>query len=214
MVTSRSADRLTAAAAAAHPWVEGSSEMHSSSFDPQTWSRLMGFHRSAKLRRAALTAVGMQITGQQLEILREQFLLIDADGNGRLSKDELSRAIETLHPDWLNGIHADSGRHGDLHSWIDAIFDAIDTDGSQEIEYTEWLAAAAHESAVNDQAALAAFRCFDLDGDGSIDAKELAHVLAQTPEEIDLLLPEVDVNGDGVIDFSEFRRLLSGIAFS
>jgi len=193
------ARRMTAAEASAHPWVcKGPSEavipaLHDCG---ATMNAFSAFQRSAKIRRAALTVLAMQLTSQQLRGLREEFLAMDTDGNGRLSKEELSRSIALAAP---------GGALGDVKDWVDSVFDSIDTDGSQEIEYTEWLAAALNVGALRSEEALrAAFRVFDLDGDGGIDQRELGHVLSQTPEEIAVLLPQFDADGDGRIDFEEF----------
>eukprot|EP00401_Gymnodinium_catenatum_P006798 CAMPEP_0117508652 /NCGR_PEP_ID=MMETSP0784-20121206/27061_1 /TAXON_ID=39447 /ORGANISM="" /LENGTH=551 /DNA_ID=CAMNT_0005304217 /DNA_START=23 /DNA_END=1678 /DNA_ORIENTATION=+ len=205
----RHSERLTAAEASGHCWVQGvvaTGDVRPREF-ASTIRALTAFHRSERLRRAALTAVGMQLSGQQLEDLRQQFLLIDSDGNGRISKDEFVHALSMAACGGEN-----CGCDEDTTDWVDAIFDAVDTDGSQEIEFTEWLAAALQEGAYrSDQAISAAFRCFDLDGDGFIDAKELEQVLAQTADEVAAVLPRFDCNGDGVIDFSEFKRMLTEV---
>eukprot|EP00298_Acanthocystis_sp_HF-20_P011086 c19223_g2_i1.p1 GENE.c19223_g2_i1~~c19223_g2_i1.p1 ORF type:complete len:250 (-),score=100.12 c19223_g2_i1:126-800(-) len=59
-----------------------------------------------------------------------------------------------------------------------------------------------------------AFSCFDRDGDGSISVKELGDVirsLGTDPSESELqdLVNEVDVDGDGHIDFSEFLTMMA-----
>jgi len=193
--------RLTAAGALSHPWVAGNSGNSSPHNLARTVDALTSFHRSVKLRRAALTALAMQLTGEQLGVLREQFMAIDTDCNGRISKEELARSVAAKAP--LQGAE-------EVQSWVESVFNAIDTDGSSEIEYTEWLSAAQLECAQrSEEDAWAAFRVFDLDGDGRIDQEELARVLAQSPEEAADLLPQIDTNGDGVVDFDEFKRLLN-----
>jgi calmodulin len=59
-----------------------------------------------------------------------------------------------------------------------------------------------------------AFSLFDKDGDGTISTKELGTVmrsLGQNPTEAELdeLIEEVDVDGNGEVDFSEFLNLMA-----
>lgn len=197
--------RMTAAKAAEHPWTQGVASVFLS---PKQASRMMknfqSFHSSTKLRRAALTALAMQLTSQQLADHGEQFVSIDSDGNGRISKQELIDSISAASP--LS--------REEIRSWAESVFASVDTDGNEEIDYTEWLAAAGHEATCRSEETMrAAFRVFDVDGDGKIDEAEFARVVAQTPAEIASLLPEFDTNGDGVIDFEEFKNLLQvGVA--
>lgn len=193
--------RMTAAQAAEHPWTRrdiDSISLHRSDVD-KMMKNFTAFHGSLKLTRAALTALAMQLTNQQLSDHRDQFIAMDSDGNGRISKQELIDSISATSP-----LSPEK-----IRSWAESVFDSVDTDGSQEIDYTEWLAAAVHESTSRSEETMrAAFRVFDVDGDGRIDEGEFARVVAQTPQEIATLLPQFDTNGDGVIDFEEFKNLL------
>jgi calcium-dependent protein kinase len=201
--------RLTAAAAAGHAWTRGIAPVPLS---PKHVNHMIEnfttFHKSSKLRRAALTALAMQLTNHQLdaqfEEQRAQFIAMDSDGNGRISKQELIDSIAAKSTCCAE----------EVHKWAESVFDSIDTDGSDSIDYTEWLAAAVRESTFRSEEAMrAAFRAFDADGDGRIDECEFARVLMQTTQEVASLLPDFDINGDGVIDFEEFKHLLlSGAA--
>ena len=58
-----------------------------------------------------------------------------------------------------------------------------------------------------------AFKVFDKDGSGSISAAELKHVMNNlgeklTDEEVDEMISEADVDGDGEINFEEFIKMM------
>lgn len=192
--------RLTACEATASAWARGGASAAPHSFE-QSLNALVRFHRSTMLQRAVLTALSMQMTGKHIADLSEQFLKLDRDGNGHISREEL-RAIAD----------GSSGASSELVDWVDSVFDSIDTDGSSQIEYTEWLAAALQgDREMAEQTILAAFRVFDVDGSGKVDQKEIARVLTQSPTDIAALMPQFDRDGDGELDFEEFRQLIQGV---
>jgi calmodulin len=56
---------------------------------------------------------------------------------------------------------------------------------------------------------------FDADGNGSIDRDELRKVMSSlneslTEEELDAMIKEADINGDGEISFEEFKAMMGG----
>jgi len=60
-----------------------------------------------------------------------------------------------------------------------------------------------------------AFSMFDKDGSGKIDTKEVKELLEGEDfkdqislEQVDKIISEVDVNGDGEIDFEEFLEMM------
>jgi len=60
-----------------------------------------------------------------------------------------------------------------------------------------------------------AFRVFDRDGSGLINANEIRHVMSNlgekiTDEELDEMLGEADVDDDGKVDYEEFVKLMMG----
>lgn len=59
-----------------------------------------------------------------------------------------------------------------------------------------------------------AFSLFDKDGDGQITSKEIMAVmknLGQDPseEELEEMVREVDVDGNGIVEFDEFLQLMA-----
>merc|ERR1712070_565318 len=118
--------RMTAEGAVAQTW-NGKAKVER---QLNTVPALVRFHKSNKLRRAALTAVAMHIDSKYLHELEEQFLKADTDGSGQLSKEEVEHLVKQ------------SAMSAQSSEFVDFLFNSVDTDGSGKIEYTEWLAAA------------------------------------------------------------------------
>merc|ERR1719221_1179741 len=125
------------------------------------------FHRSSLLKRAALTAMATQLTGQEVLKMRKQFTASDTDGNGTVSREELFQAVKADPP---RGVV-------DVHAWVDDIFDTVDSDGSGEISITEWEAGAIQSlELMSDESIRAAFRVFEIKGGRTISQKELQQI--------------------------------------
>lgn len=88
-----------------------------------------------------------------------------------------------------------------------------DTDGSGEIDYSEFVVATINKrKLLSNEKLEAAFNLFDKDGSGSISADEIKDVLGvgkNIDEKVwNEIITEVDGNGDGEISFSEFRTMM------
>merc|ERR1711920_616380 len=98
----------------------------------------------------------------------------------------------------------------DLESWVDVVFEELDTDGSGAIDFTEWEAGALRSLAgVSDDAIESAFRAFDVDRSGTISIEEVFRVVDDRSEELRSMFAQCDLNGDGVLDYDEFKMMFS-----
>lgn len=108
---------------------------------------------------------------------------------------------------------------GDLaEGEVDRIMAVADSDGSGEIDYSEWIIASVNKKKLLTQEKLElAFNLFDRDGSGSISADEVKSVLGvgkNIDEKIwNEIVREVDANGDGEISFEEFKIMMEKLLF-
>lgn len=124
--------------------------------------------------------------------LEKVFKSIDKDGDGQLTKEEI-----------LNGYEEHFGVPI-TEEQVDAMFEQIDIDGNGTIDYTEFVMATMNQmKLISNDKLEAAFRMFDKDNSGTISPDEIKEVLGfssdVSSDQIDQIIKEVDINGDGEI---------------
>jgi len=114
---------------------------------------------------------------EETEDLEKIFKQLDENGDGQLSKDEILKGYQEA-----TGIPISEEE-------VDKMFEEIDLDKNGTIDYTEFVMATMSDkhTMTNDKLQLA-FKLFDKDGNGSIEADEIKAVLGDskmTSEQID-----------------------------
>jgi calmodulin len=91
----------------------------------------------------------------------------------------------------------------------------VDADGNGTIDFAEFLNLMARKMKDTDseEELKEAFRVFDKDQNGFISAAELRHVMTNlgeklTDDEVDEMIREADVDGDGQINYEEFVKMM------
>ena len=143
------------------------------------------------------------LTGDEFEKIRDDFLLIDRDGDGQLTREEMLEVLEDKKEENL-----------------DFMMRLMDTDSSGTVEFHEFLEIMAFlnfDKGLNKRSAGQFFRALDKDGDGYLTVAEIQYFYEMigtkgetdpSREEIEVLVKDLDTDGDGKIDFEEF---LNGI---
>jgi calcium-dependent protein kinase len=130
------------------------------------------------------------------------FKSLDKNSDGKLSKAEVKE-----------GYYESYGRLISDEE-IDKMFDAVDTDKSGFIDYTEFVVASMNEQALlTSERLTGAFKMFDKDKSGMITPNEIRDVLSgqenRLPQTvIDTIIKQVDQNGDGEISLQEFQEMM------
>ncbi|EDO05489.1 EF hand calmodulin family protein [Babesia bovis T2Bo] len=143
-----------------------------------------------------------QLSEEQIAEFKEAFSLFDRDGDGSITTKELGTVMRSL------------GQNPTEAELADMIND-IDTSGTGAIDFPEFLILMARKMKEGDteEELVQAFKVFDRDGNGFISAQELRHVMTNlgeklTNEEVEEMLREADVDGDGKINYEEFVKLM------
>lgn len=152
---------------------------------------------------------------EQISEFREAFAFFDKDGDGCITVEELATVMGSLQ-----GHRPSEDELGEM------IRDA-DADGNGTIDFAEFLALMARKTASSsagaggggdgnydpDEELREAFKVFDKDQNGYISATELRHVMINlgeklTDEEVEQMIREADLDGDGQVNYDEFVRMM------
>jgi len=143
----------------------------------------------------------------EYQFLVDSFNAADTDGNGSLSHDELRDLLRSLGLQMVDDEN--------LNKWIND----IDGNNDGEIDMNEFQLIfekiKLSSNCTFDKLLRETFDMYDADGSGDIDQSELKTLMAQlgfdlSGEELSNMVAEVDVDGNGEIDFEEFVQLFKG----
>uniref|UniRef100_A0A0D9WFY0 EF-hand domain-containing protein n=1 Tax=Leersia perrieri TaxID=77586 RepID=A0A0D9WFY0_9ORYZ len=180
----------------------GSRSSSSSSRNNEQWSpRASDLAAKASLSSPAALVAAAVSSPEETERIFSKF---DANGDGRISRAELAALFESVG-------------HAVTDDEVARMMQEADADGDGYISLGEF--AAISSSPANDAAAVEedlrhAFGVFDADGNGVITPAELARVLrgigeAATVAQCRRMIDGVDRNGDGLINFEEFKLMMA-----
>ena len=118
--------RLTAQEALDHKWFKmWKGQNEPKSFKKRNLKSFKHFMKNSKLQQAALTAIAVQSSPEDIKDLKETFMALDKNGDGSLTFEELKSGLG----------------HKENADTLIELLKGADTDNSGSIEYTEFIAA-------------------------------------------------------------------------
>lgn len=133
----------------------------------------------------------------------QAFKQFDKDGGGSIDHGELKDLMVSVG-------------QNPTDQEISDMVNIADADGSGTMDFAEFVTLMAHHMSGSEdtvESLTEAFKVFDASGDGSISPGELKQLLINVGEpvnddDVDSIIKEVDVDGDGEVSFDEFARLI------
>jgi calcium-binding protein CML len=144
--------------------------------------------------------------------LKRVFQMFDRNDDGRITKKELNDSLENL------GIFIPDKELSQMIEKID-----VNRDGCVDIEeFRELYESIMSERDEEEEEDMReAFNVFDQNGDGFISVDELRSVLVslglkqgRTVEDCKKMIGTVDVDGNGLVDYKEFKQMMKGGGFT
>lgn len=170
-------------------------------------SNLRKMKGQSALKKAAGQIIAHQLDSNDLKQIREQFQILDTNGDGILTYAEIQSGLSSL---------------GGMPKDMRALLETMDANGNDQISYTEFIAGALDQRyLMEEDHCWKAFNHFDTDGNGKITFDELEKILCRDDMQktfrkktkepnvfIKNLIEEFDADGDGQIDFQEFLTMM------
>ena len=192
-------DRYTAGQVLSHPWFKIINEkpLEQLNFNLKFFKT---YKKNKKFKKMVIFYIASRLQDNEINDLKEIFKAFDKDNDGQIEYEEFEQGLKKFKS---NAIELD-----EYYSY----FNSIDTDKNGKIDYTEFIASILKKKIfLKEERLYEAFSMLDKKGNGKITKDELMSVLKMEPSEdkyISELIKNVDLNGDGVIDYKEFLNFM------
>jgi calmodulin len=142
------------------------------------------------------------LSEEKIAEFRAAFELFDRDRDGKITTKELGTVMKNLG-------------QNPSETELEEMIKQVDLDGNGTIDFKEFLGLMVRKMKDTDteEELLEAFKVFDRDSNGFITSHELRHVMTNlgqslSPEEIEEMVREADIDGDGQINYDEFVKMM------
>ena len=196
--------RITSVQALKHPWFAKMKEFAETTspvrVPSETLRKMSSFRGGTAFKKAALNLLVKSADEREVEHLRQQFQMIDKDGNGMIEAQELQKLLVNMNLDKSD-------------QEVQEIIEQMDYNNNGQINYSEFLAATIDvHNFLTESRLRAAFSQFDTDQSGKITKENIKLALAKMSkiideDELENIINQHDKDGNGMLDFEEFKQI-------
>eukprot|EP00484_Ammonia_sp_Unknown_P022742 CAMPEP_0197027516 /NCGR_PEP_ID=MMETSP1384-20130603/7406_1 /TAXON_ID=29189 /ORGANISM="Ammonia sp." /LENGTH=516 /DNA_ID=CAMNT_0042456375 /DNA_START=124 /DNA_END=1674 /DNA_ORIENTATION=- len=217
--------RLSATEALRHDWLTTEAQAHDDHLGDETLKSLKKFQSACKLKRLIVMAMVRDMSEADKQMIARAFHELDTNGDGFVDKSELVRYLLAT---------GDLNRH-DAEKRAEELIMGMDQDGDGKIDLNEWLQGKTAEQLTTDTNMIEKqfekiLSSSDVNngaeqspevalkgGDGApptvrreITTEQIHKSFGDLvgSEELEEIIDEIDQNGDGVLDFQEFKSAM------
>ena len=197
--------RYSAKKALSHPWIvknKNQVKIDNNKF-AEIVTNLRNYSAKLKLQQSTLAYIVHNLVNKEdCDYLRQVFIALDDNGDGKLTESELINGLSIL----LDKTEAERE--------VKRLFEIIDVDGNGFIEYEEFLRAGLNKAKILTEDNLeTAFKLYDINNRHKINAKELGNVLGGGEDNVEEnvwqeMIDEADIDKDGEINFDDFKGIM------
>ena len=142
------------------------------------------------------------LSEERITEFKAAFELFDKDRDGAINNKELGTVMRNL------------GQNPSEEE-LKQLIREVDLNGNGTIDFKEFMCLMVKKMKDNDfdEELQEAFKVFDRDQNGYISSHELRHTMTNlgenlTPEEVEEMIKEADIDGDGQVDYQEFVKMM------
>ncbi|ETO23414.1 calcium-dependent protein kinase, partial [Reticulomyxa filosa] len=190
-------DRMSAKEALQHPWITGE---QATQYGEEILFNIAALGKASQLKQLIVTTVASNLDNKHRKEYEKQFNAIDFNNDELLDCADVVAFLGKVLPD-LN--------ESDVQTIAKSLVENITGNPDTPITKSNWDNANVAKLLSSEHLIARQFKKLDVDEDGFLSAQDLLQIFDDSNlEQLRQIIDEIDLDGDGQINFEEFKRAM------